>query len=877
MTTINEYSGPLAGLKVIDFGHYYAGPLVGMLLADQGATVIRIVKPVGLRPEGTTPAQVGGACKQDCNTPAQAREIPEQQFRLFNRNKKILALDLKTENGKAQALSLIKSADVLIENFRPGVMKRLGLDYSSLKANNPGLVYLSLPGFASTDRARAGIQAWEGILGAAAGLFTEAVLSRKPLGYPPVYTSMPFCSSYGAAHGAIGVSAALLSRQQDGVGCYIEVPLVDAGLSSCTDRHILSILGGATQHPDYLRAVMGANAKLPDEIATAVERYRYCPGDSPQTQLQKVSESMGMHNHYVACDGKKLTFPLPKPWHAERFYKALGIYDTLINEGFTIDPAGMWTLDRSSNNLVSAYVGLSPRVVALTQAVIQTQSGEYWETLMEKIGVPCAMIRTRDEWLSLLPLKKSGLFMDMDNGQSRLTTPGRLVDVSGPQNRLMGIAPEEAQVIDATQAEHLFSFQPPKVTPATDWFSKSKGDLLNGKNVLDLCSIVAGPNASYTLAQFGAEVIRVEPPNTFNLPVHLICCLEVNQGKRSMILDIKTPAGRNAFEKLLRWADVVVHNRIDHIAERLGMTFEQLQAINPRLVVCQLVALGATYRGGWENRLGFDEAANKPSGQYAHFGSLEYPVPFGGVSADLMAGLGCAFGALLGLYQRQVTGVAAECRSSLARATNYTQFPWMILENGSSDWDEVGGQSALGPHPWQRLYQCRDGWVYVGTRKTGAALLATAVTGQPSTDEHRLQTAFATQCCDYWSTRLADAGIACHRVLSLDDIHTSEAVRRVGNTPCDEPISGALQSLRWDQHPCGLPVILPSPSWVRVGDPPTCKRLTPAPRVGQHTRELLAELGYSQPEIDELINRKVAHDFLPVLGSRDAYFFEQVG
>ena len=156
-----EYKGPLAGLNVIDFGHYYAGPMAAMLLADQGANVIRIVR-------------------------SGEPELPAQQYRLLNRNKKLLTVDLKTAEGKKQALSLIEKADVVIENFRPGVMKRLGLDYPSIKASNPGLVYLSLPGFASTDKERAHIQAWEGVIAAAAGGFTHSNLLREGLDMPEV-------------------------------------------------------------------------------------------------------------------------------------------------------------------------------------------------------------------------------------------------------------------------------------------------------------------------------------------------------------------------------------------------------------------------------------------------------------------------------------------------------------------------------------------------------------------------------------------------------------------------------------------------------------------------------------------------------------------
>ena len=122
MTEATQYQGPLAGLNVIDFGHYYAGPMAAMNLADQGATVIHITKP------GQS-------------------ELSEQQFRLLNRNKKVVTLDLKTPEGKAQAEALIERADVVIENFRVGTMERLGLDYDSLHQLNFGLIYCQITGF----------------------------------------------------------------------------------------------------------------------------------------------------------------------------------------------------------------------------------------------------------------------------------------------------------------------------------------------------------------------------------------------------------------------------------------------------------------------------------------------------------------------------------------------------------------------------------------------------------------------------------------------------------------------------------------------------------------------------------------------------------
>src|SRR5919106_6367196 len=119
-------SSGLDGVRVIDFGQYIAGPLAGMLLADQGADVIRVDPPGGPR----------------WDTPANAT---------WNRGKRSIALNLKEPDELALARRLVESADVAIENFRPGVMDRLGLGAPAAMGLNPRLIYCSLPGFASDD------------------------------------------------------------------------------------------------------------------------------------------------------------------------------------------------------------------------------------------------------------------------------------------------------------------------------------------------------------------------------------------------------------------------------------------------------------------------------------------------------------------------------------------------------------------------------------------------------------------------------------------------------------------------------------------------------------------------------------------------------
>ena len=156
---------PLSGIRVLDFGQFLAGPLVGMMLADMGAEVIRIDPP-------------GGPRFKDPSTD------------MLSRGKASLTVDLKTASGLQTARDLIRRSDVLIENFRAGVMDRLGIGYADARLLNSQLIYLSLPGFASTDPELADLPAWEAVIAAYTGQFTDMGLNRRLMGINPSFTPL---------------------------------------------------------------------------------------------------------------------------------------------------------------------------------------------------------------------------------------------------------------------------------------------------------------------------------------------------------------------------------------------------------------------------------------------------------------------------------------------------------------------------------------------------------------------------------------------------------------------------------------------------------------------------------------------------------------
>ena len=152
---------PLSGVRLLDLGYYLAGPLVGMLLADQGAEVIKIEPPSG----------------HSFDHPVNA---------VLSRGKQLLSLDLKDKANAPTLTALIKSADILIENFSPGVMDSLGLSTDRLRSLNSNLICLSLPGFAEDDPLVGDAKAYEGIIAAVTGQYTNSHAVRELFGLNPV-------------------------------------------------------------------------------------------------------------------------------------------------------------------------------------------------------------------------------------------------------------------------------------------------------------------------------------------------------------------------------------------------------------------------------------------------------------------------------------------------------------------------------------------------------------------------------------------------------------------------------------------------------------------------------------------------------------------
>ncbi|MGX7672174.1 CaiB/BaiF CoA transferase family protein [Plantactinospora sp. DSM 117369] len=219
--------GPLAGLVVADFSRILAGPYATMLLADLGADVIKVEGPAGDDTRTWMPP---------------VRDGVATYYLGINRNKRSIALDLRSPGDLAVAHALAARADVMIENFKPGGMRRFGLDYESVAAENPGVVYASISGFGTG--AGASLPGYDLMVQAISGLMS---LTGDPEG-SPYRAGISVFDVMAGMHANIGILAALHHRAASGRGQHVEVNLLSSALSGLVNHSSGYVAGGVVPY-----------------------------------------------------------------------------------------------------------------------------------------------------------------------------------------------------------------------------------------------------------------------------------------------------------------------------------------------------------------------------------------------------------------------------------------------------------------------------------------------------------------------------------------------------------------------------------------------------------------------------------------------------
>ncbi|HEY8527649.1 MAG TPA: CoA transferase [Acidimicrobiales bacterium] len=389
--------------------------------------------------------------------------------------------------------------------------------------------------------------------------------------------------------------------------------------------------------------------------------------------------------------------------------------------------------------------------------------------------------------------------------------------------------------------------------------------LLDGLRVLDFSAFVAGPLAAEVLADLGAEVVKVEPPQGEAMRGAAYAVAACQRGKRSLAMDINAPEARPVVERLIAWADVVLHNFRVGVSERLGIDEETVARINPGAVYCHASAFGTT--GPRATSPGNDALMQALTGfERAIGGAGNDPIAATWIPIDMFGGWVAAAGILAGLYARAVTGEGRRVTTSLLGAG-------LLLHSGVFQRD---GELVRGPEldaaqtgygPGYRIYRAGDGrWLalvvpdadawgrlraLVGSDDVPeryAPLRGGADEGAARAAEAALEAAFATAPAAEWVARLRGAGLPAEPVEEMDRDRFRQGI-------LDDPVNrqlgrvAAYDTADWGWFEQIGPLLRCGPE--RGSGPETM-----LPRAGEHSVAVLEDLGFTPDEIDGLLSSK---------------------
>jgi crotonobetainyl-CoA:carnitine CoA-transferase CaiB-like acyl-CoA transferase len=821
---------PLEGLAILDFSRVLSGPFCTMMLADLGAEVIKIEDVQGKDVTRHNHPFVGGE---------------SHYFLAVNRNKSSLALDLRSDAGLTIARELAGRADVVIDNFRPGVMKQLGLDRDTLRRSRPEIICCSLSAFGQTGPWRDKV-AYDLVIQALTG---GMAVTGEP-NRPPVRMGLPLADEVSGLFAAIAILAALEQRDRTGNGCELDIAMFDSGLA----------------------------------LLSYMANIYFAVGASPE-RLGSAHPTIYPYNAFKTSDGYIVAAPFTQAFW-RKFATVLGRPD------LPSEPRFRNFLDRQRNR---------SELEGILDPILLGRTSEEWLRRLDGGDVPNGAVNAVGVALEMEQTRARGMVVEVDHptaGKLRtLGTPFHITFGDGnafvPTYRaapmlgedssdilsLLGYGSDEIEALVRAQVTKLSSAgtktrrrspifratrAPRESQRSTSTPIAATSDApLSDIRVLDLTRMLAGPMAGLILADLGAEVIKVEEPGVGdptrrNLPFvgnESAYYMSVNRGKQSVTLDLKTNEGRRIFLDLVSKSDVVIENYRAGVLDRLGLGYSELKRVKPDVILGSISGFGAT--GPLRDKISFDLVNQAIAGVMAVTGEADRPPCRLGVPAgDLCGGIFCALAILAALRARRASGLGAHIdlglHDSLVSLLGYIAQYYFVT--GESPAPVGSGHHHIVPY---RAYKAVDGYFVVAAFSQGFwQKLARALGCEELTEDSRFKTLsdrksnrelleailepiFLGRPVDYWIELLERNDVPCARIASVGEaLFSPQATARNMVFDVEHSVLGRQRAL-------GMPFRCDDRVWRSVAAPPT---------LGQHTAVVLQRvLGYSASEIERVM------------------------
>jgi len=797
-----ERARALAGFTVLELGEHVAVPYGAKLLADLGADVIKLERPDGGDPSRWRGPQIDGAFD------------PERSgaFLYLNTSKRSVRLDLASDEGRAALIALARRADVLIEDRPPGELAELGLDYAALARHNPRLIVVSVTPFGQTGpnashRSRhLNMYHAGGHSSPFAAVGSEDRAPARAGGYLGEYDA--------GLTAALGTLAALYGRERTGRGQYVDCSKQEAMM--CLER---VTIGRFANEPNPFSGAGGPGglntAKDGWVMLTALESH----------QWEGLRRAMG------------------NPAWAEAEWCRTPA-DRMANVEELSARKDEWAQTRTRNEIYHAA---------------------------QAEGTPAAPVHDVAEVLAWPQAQARGFFKEIDHPRA-----GRLRVPTAPYRfSKTPWAGTRAPLLGEHDDEVLSGLAPVAATPATVGDEAAPGGAgpLAGIRIADFTWAWAGPQGSLLLQMLGAEVIKIESRARLDhARVHSLTAgslqgdfdespvfNDLNLGKRSVTLNLRSAGGRELVKQLVAKCDVVLQNMRPGVLDRLGLGYDDLRQVRPDLIMLSSSAVGATGPEG--SYAGYAPTFACLSGISSISGHPdEPPIALSG-SVDLRVGTASAFAVLAALHHRRRTGEGQDIDLSSSEVMSAMMGHVFLDQQLCGQLPErIGNRDELmAPHG---CYRCRgEGewgvWatIAVGDDAEWTALLE--VLGDPVLEGAD----FATPRARKRNEGRLDERI--ERWTRQRPVHEVVESLQARGIPAARMQTGA--SLSSDPHVQArgvfVPITHPRLGELRVVRPPWrmegASVSEPAPLLGQHNDYVLGEiLGLDAAEIQRLIEEE---------------------